>query len=178
MHALTYVITRPASCSRRTHYSAVVYTSRLCVRPFVSRPPNVHTHEVSPFPSYLSNGTSTCFSLCGRVCVCTRILLARRRGGGLWKLKGRTSTEAGDGIRSACVSDVLMTLRNTEQANQYGRHCVHSGARHVPPRVIASGNVSAASECRNESVHVRRDSLFRDTVDPVRIYVYIYDRDL
>jgi len=46
----------------------------------------------------------------------------------------------------ACVSDVLMTLRNTEQANQYGRHCVHSGARHVLPRVIASGNVSAASE--------------------------------
>lgn len=90
--------------------------------------------------------------------------------------EGSYVAEAGDGIRSACVSDVLMTLRNTEQANQYGRHCVHSGARHVPPRVIASGNVSAASECRNESVHVRRDSSFRDTVDPFRTYIHLRSR--
>jgi len=65
------------------------------------------------------------------------------------------------GSYGACVSDVLMTLRNTEQANQYGRHCVHSGARHVLPRVIASGNVSAASESAGTSVHVRRDSAIR-----------------
>lgn len=99
----------------------------------------------------------------------------RRGKGRAMETEGLHAAGGRDGIRGACVSDVLMTLRNTEQANQYGRHCVHSGARHVPPRVIASGNVSAASECRNESVHVRRDSSFRDTVDPS---VYIPLRDL
>ena len=129
-----------------------------------------------------------CVSHCATECVCTRIPLVWEReegkgtGYGNWRVAGRGGW---DGIRDACVSDVLMTLRNTEQANQYGRHCVHSGARHVPPRVIASGNVSAAFECWNESVHVQWDSSSRDTVDlsilyenlrgiPTHIYIYIY----
>lgn len=111
-----------------------------------------------------------------RVCVRIRSM-DRSRGGGedgggggggewrggvavaLWTLKGCTARARGTGL-GACVSDVLMTLRNTEQANQYGRHCVHSGARHVLPRVIASGNVSAASECRNECPRATRFTVF------------------
>jgi len=114
-----------------------------------------------------------CVSHCATECICTRIPLVWEReegkgtGYGNWRVAGRGGW---DGIRDACVSDVLMTLRNTEQANQYGRHCVHSGARHVSPRVIASGNVSAAFECRNESVHVQWDSSSRDTVDLSILY--------
>jgi len=78
---------------------------------------------------------------------------------------GGSGTELG-----ACVSDVLMTLRNTEQANQYGRHCAHSGARHVLSRVIASGNVSAASGSAGTSVHVRRDSAIRSARHALEIH--------
>jgi len=63
-----------------------------------------------------------------------------------------------------------MTLRNTEQANQYGRHCMHSGARHVLPRIIAPGNVSAASECPTCD-----ETRFPDTVGPFVFAIEIYE---
>lgn len=142
------------------HVAFVSASVRLPTRTYEAPPPRLRTClMVRPRVSRFAAG-------------CTRILLA-------WGEEGRGNRRVArrrDGIRSACVSDVLMTLRNTEQANQYGRHCVHSGARHVPPRVIASGNVSAASECRNESVHVRPTS-FRDTVDlpsAIEIYEVVY----
>lgn len=51
--------------------------------------------------------------------------------------------QRGTGKLSACVSDVLMTLRNTEQANQYGRRCVCTRCT-----IAFSPSVIASVDCR------------------------------
>lgn len=63
-----------------------------------------------------------------------------------------------------------MTLRNTEQANQYGRHCMHSGARHVLPRIIAPRQ----RQCRIR-VSTCDETCFPDTLDPFVFAIEIYE---
>lgn len=156
-HACTYIITR-ASCTRHTHYSAVVYASRrirLCIHPHSDPDTWIRAHTRFPCRSFLP----ICLIVRPRVSRCDSIRIRANSLGGGGKWGGRREALllryrnwrvahcGGTAGLGACVSDVLMTLRNTEQANQYGRHYVHSDVRHVSQRVIASGNVSVAFEC-------------------------------
>lgn len=75
--------------------------------------------------------------------------------------------QRGTGKLSACVSDVLMTLRNIEQANQYGRHCVCTRCTIAsPPRYCIgwSSAPAARSSCtgagENKKIKKKKRSTF------------------
>lgn len=140
--------------SSEAHYFPVVYAScriRACIHPYFATT-HTHAYENTSSPFSLSSPTlflsllslfriclmvymrvSHCDRICG-LCVCVwNLLLVEAWGSGgscvllhyrNWRVAHRR--DRAEGRTGACVSDVLMTLRNIEQANQYGRHCMHS----------------------------------------------------
>lgn len=127
-----------AFCASHMHYFAMVYATaiRVCTRVYsFSLSLSLLADPSAIFSVSLARSRSLLHSLGARCVHVSRVAEGRVQEGARhgemggrekrmrwerWLAKGGRGARA---VLSACVSDVLMTLRNTEQANQYGsRH--------------------------------------------------------
>lgn len=148
-----------AFCASHMHYFAMVYATaiRVCTRVYSFSLPLSLFADPSAIPSSLSLSLPLPVALVGSA-VHARFTGGggTRAGGSEMRRDGRErkedavgtlAREGGRGARavlSACVSDVLMTLRNTEQANQYGSR--HSCTRRAIASFLALLNRSLPRE--------------------------------